>query len=305
MLMANRRMSQNLKQRGSSRQKRRAGLAARLMTIHDRAKDQVNRRGHRRQNGMTRQAAIAGTKNDFEDDFLPLSWLKRVCHWGLAVLIIPICFVTIITMIQVSGEESVLISVWHSTEFICFIAGMGSMVSWFLAGIINQSLLYLYVLGHEVTHAAFVYACGGRVSGIHFSTNGGYVMTNKSNILIALSPYFVPFWSVVMILIQAIVGLIWEVPANNLILYGLLGFTWTFHIIWTVWMIPKDQPDLKEHGTFFSLMIIILANLILLSLIICALSSEVKLHSFAFDWWNNCLDLVEGLWRLVPGSRFF
>ncbi len=303
--MARARDFKNLKQKGSSRQRRRAGLAARLLSLHDRAQEQVNRRGYHRQDGMTRQAAIAGTGEDFEGDFLPLSWVRRVLHWGFALLMIPFCFITIITMTQVSGEKGVLNSLWYSTEFVCFLTGVGSMISWFLAGILNKSLLYLYVLGHEVTHAAFIYACGGRVSGIHFSTDGGYVMTNKSNILIALSPYFVPFWSIVMILCHMLVGLFWEIPAGDFILFAVLGFTWTFHIIWTVWMIPKDQPDLKEHGTFFSLMIIILANLILLSVMICASSSTMRLSGFAFDWWNNFLDLVEGLWRLLPGPHFF
>ncbi len=249
---------------------------------------------------MTRQAAIAGTSEDFEGDFLPLTWMRRVLHWGLALLMLPFCFVTIITMVQVSGEGSMLKYMWYSTEFICFIAGVGSMISWFLAGILNDRLLYLYVLGHEMTHAAFVYACGGRISDIHFSTEGGYIMTNKSNILIALSPYFIPFWSAVLISLHTLVGLVWDIPAGDLLLFGLLGFTWTFHIIWTVWMIPKDQPDLKEHGTFLSLMIIIFANLVLLSVMICASSKEVKLSGFVFDWWNNFLDLAEGLLRLLP-----
>jgi hypothetical protein len=65
-------------------------------------------------------------------------------------------------------------------------------------------------------------------------------------------------------------------------------------------MIPKDQPDLKENGTFFSLIIIIFANLVLFTLILCATSREVQLSSFLFQWWNNFLDLGESLLRLVP-----
>jgi hypothetical protein len=174
------------------------------------------------------------------------------------------------------------------------------MISWFIAGIANDRLLYLYVLGHEMTHAMFVYVCGGRISAIHFSTEGGYVMTNKSNILIALSPYFIPFWSAVLISLHSFISLWWDIPAGGLILTGLLGFTWTFHIIWTIWMIPKDQPDLKENGTFFSLIIIIFANLVLFTLILCATSREVQLSSFLFQWWNNFLDLGESVLRLAP-----
>ena len=220
---------------------------------------------------MTRQSAIASTASAgdyYDDDLLPRSFFNRLLHWSLAIILIPFCFVTVITLVRESGEDRIFTTIWYSTELLCFIAGAISMLSWFVAGIANDKLLYLYVLGHEMTHAMFVYACGGRISAIHFSTDGGYVMTNKSNILIALSPYFVPFWSAVLISLHSFISLWATIPAGGLILTGLLGFTWTFHIVWTVWMIPKDQPDLKENGTFFSLMLIVFANLILFSLIL-------------------------------------
>jgi len=302
--MSNKRLSSKLNQRTRARQKRRAGVGARLVTLHHRTKDQVNRRGHRRRSGMTRQAAIAGSASSadlYDDDFHPLTFLQRIIHWGVAFGLIPLCFITIITLMRESGEERIFQTIWYSTELLCFMVGVCSMLSWFIAGIANNRLLYLYVLGHEMTHAMFVYVCGGRISDIHFSSEGGYVMTNKSNILIALSPYFIPFWSAVLISLHSFVSLWTEIPAGGLILTGLLGFTWTFHIVWTVWMIPKDQPDLRENGTFLSLMIIIFANLILFSLMLCATSREVQLSSFTFNWWNNFLDLGEGLWRLIPG----
>ena len=84
-----------------------------------------------------------------------------------------------------------------------------------------------------------------------------------------------------------------------LFLLVLLGATWCFHIIWTVWMIPKDQPDLKEHGTFFSLMIIILANLILLTILLCVTQDYLTMKDFAWNWWNNILDLSEAFGRLL------
>jgi hypothetical protein len=301
--MANRRLSSKLNQRARTRQKRRAGWGTSLLNLHQRAQSQVNFRGNRRRRGMTRQAAIADTAkaDDLnEDDFLHLTLVRRILHWGLAILLIPLCFITTITLMKESGEERIFQTIWYSTELLCFVAGIGSMISWFIAGIANDRLLYLYVLGHEMTHAMFVYVCGGRISAIHFSTEGGYVMTNKSNILIALSPYFIPFWSAVIISLHSFVSLWWKIPAGSLILTGLLGFTWTFHIIWTVWMIPKDQPDLKENGTFLSLMIIIFANLVLFSVILCATSREVQLASFIFQWWNNFLDLGESLLRLIP-----
>ena len=253
---------------------------------------------------MTRQSAIAATstaEDSYDGDFLSRGFLKRLLHWNLGLLLLPLCFITIITLVRESGEDRILETIWYSTELLCFVVGILSMLSWFVAGLANDRLLYLYVLGHEMTHAMFVYVCGGRISAIHFSTEGGYVMTNKSNILIALSPYFVPFWSAVVISLHGFISLWANIPGGGLILTGILGFTWTFHIVWTVWMIPKDQPDLRENGTFLSLMLIIFANLIVFSLILCATSREVQLRSFVFEWGNTSLDLIQGLWRLLPG----
>ena len=163
----------------------------------------------------------------------------------------------------------------------------------------SDLLLLLYVLGHEMTHAMFVYLCGGRISDLRFNTDGGFIMTNKSNILIALAPYFVPFWSIVAISLYGFINFFMPSPYADEGLLVLLGATWCFHIIWTVWMIPKDQPDLKEHGTFFSLMIIILANLILLTVLLCMTQDHLTIKDFAWNWWNNILDLSEAGWRLL------
>src|SRR5690606_403472 len=124
--------------------------------------------------------------------------------------------------------------------------------------------LYLYVLGHELTHALFVVLFRGKVTDFHVSTEGGYITTNKTNLMIALSPYFVPFWSVVAALLFVAArhgfGLsgVWDK-----FFYAVVGLTWTFHMVWTLWMIPRDQPDLKENGTFLSLVVIFLANLLI------------------------------------------
>lgn len=94
----------------------------------------------------------------------------------------------------------------------------------------------------------------GKVTAFHVSVEGGYITTNKSNLVIALSPYFVPFWSVVLAVIYGLARIFAEPnPAWDLAFYAAMGLTWTFHMVWTLWMIPRDQPDLRENGIFLSL----------------------------------------------------
>ncbi|MEE3178352.1 MAG: hypothetical protein VX317_01615, partial [Verrucomicrobiota bacterium] len=76
------------------------------------------------------------------------------------------------------------------------------------------------------------------------------------------------------------------------ILFGTMGATWSFHLLWTLWIIPRDQPDLKENGTFFSLSLIYLSNVLLLSALLCLASPELTWRHFVYNWANNFMDTV-------------
>ncbi|MEJ6582256.1 MAG: hypothetical protein QNL33_04065 [Akkermansiaceae bacterium] len=298
--MANRQTIAKSKPRSrNSRRTRQPGFGERVKDSYHKARDMRNSRSNSRHDRMTRHAAIAGSADYFEPDSLNLPAFKRFLSWLMALALLPLCFVTVITLFQRVGHEQMLLTFWKSPEFFRFLIGAAITVSYLLFAKVTDALLLLYVLGHEMTHAMFVYLCGGRISDLRFSADGGYIMTNKSNILIALAPYFVPFWSIVAVALYGFVNFFMPSTYADEGLLVLLGATWCFHIIWTVWMIPKDQPDLKEHGTFFSLMIIILANLVLLTALLCVTQDYLTMKDFAWNWWNNILDLSEAFWNLL------
>ena len=80
-------------------------------------------------------------------------------------------------------------------------------------------------------------------------------------------------------------------------MFSILGATWSFHIFWTLWIIPRDQPDLKENGTFLSLNVIYIANVVLLSGLLCIASRDLSWRDFVYNWANNSLDLFAPLWN--------
>ena len=43
--------------------------------------------------------------------------------------------------------------------------------------------------------------------------------------------------------------------------YAGFGFWWCFHVYWTLWIIPREQPDLLENGVVLSFLIITLTNI--------------------------------------------
>lgn len=265
----------------------RAGFAEAIRRANRRAHEQANRRGDRRQLKSVR-AAIAATDLDLE----PAAWSQRTLRWILALVLLPACGVTTWTFVASFRDAAMNRGFWQSPEFWYFTTGSLLMAGWLGSGLLRSFFLYLYVLGHELTHALFVLLFRGRVSDIHVSTKGGYITTNKTNLLIALSPYFVPFWSLVLGVIFVACRLGWQVDGYwNLAFYAVVGSSWTFHMLWTLWMIPRDQPDLRENGTFFSLVIIYLANLLLLVLLLIV-AHDAPLNSareFGMDWMRNAI----------------
>lgn len=127
--------------------------------------------------------------------------------------------------------------------------------------ILHKFLVYTYVIGHETTHALATICCFGKIHNMKIALNGGYVETDKNNFFIALSPYFVPLWMLVWVGALSLLNWGFDIPYGEQILFAGLGFWWAFHIYWTLWILPREQPDMLENGLFFSSLLIWVMNL--------------------------------------------
>jgi hypothetical protein len=268
-----------------------------LSSLNRRAHERANRRGGKR-GGKFVWAAVAAS--EMGDGVESAEWQKRFFRWSLALLLLPFCWVTSWTFLSRFSQATVQQDFWKTAEFWYFATGALVMIGWFWSGLLKTFFLYLYVLGHELTHAVFVLLFRGKVTDFYVSVDGGYITTNKTNLVIALSPYFVPFWSVVAALVYALLRYFADLPQPwDRALYGAMGVTWTFHMVWTLWMIPRDQPDLKENGTFLSLVVIYLANLLVLVALLC-LAADSPLQNtqdFALEWLRHAATWADGLLR--------
>jgi len=276
----------------------RVSFAEVLSAANRRAHEQANRKSGGRQR-KSMKAAIASAVPDY-DDFEPVEWTKRFIRWAIALALLPLCWVTTWTFLSQFSHATLHREFWQTAEFWYFAIGVLVMIGWFWSGLFQSFFLYLYVLGHELTHAAFVVIYRGKVTDFHVSTSGGYITTNKTNLMIALSPYFVPLWSIVAVIFYVLFRQ-WVEPSKEWDrgLYAVVGLTWTFHLVWTLWMIPRDQPDLKENGTFLSLVVIYFGNLIVLVALLC-LAVDAPWQSFrdfGMEWLKHAVTWGDMLWR--------
>jgi hypothetical protein len=173
---------------------------------------------------------------------------------------------------------------WATGEFWFFSLGV---VMWLVVFFSLPKFIWVYVFGHELTHAFWVFMMGGRIHQFRVTSTGGHVLADKTNTWIALAPYFFPIYSVLAIWLYGILSIFVDVTPYREVLYAVVGATWAFHMSFTCWMIPKGQPDLAYGGTFFSIVLIYVLNLVLLTGLLIIASPTVSFSGFARDLADN------------------
>lgn len=202
----------------------------------------------------------------------------------VAVLLLPFCALLSQTFFTVFTRATVTQQLWAGEEFWFFSLGV---ILWLIAFFGLPRPLLVYVFGHELTHAFWVLLMGGRVSRFKVGREGGHIITDRNNFWIALAPYFFPLYSLLALALYGAASLFVEVQPYGRLLYATIGVTWAFHLTFTCWMIPKSQTDLTENGTFFSLVIIYLMNLLLLSVMLVVASRQITFAGFGAELGEN------------------
>ena len=153
------------------------------------------------------------------------------------------------------------------------IALLGGMLAFALCWMSVPHPVKTYVLGHELTHAIWGLLFGAVPSRLRVSESGGSVNLTKSNMLITLAPYFFPFYTFVVV-VAAIVTYAFIRPLPWLPLWMfMVGFTWAFHVLFTIETLSQRQPDVKLYGRIFSWVFIFLANVALVLVFLAAVTS--------------------------------
>src|SRR5947208_14485396 len=153
-------------------------------------------------------------------------WAKTI----IAVLLLPFCIGSTRALVRVLGESGSADIVW-----VPLLAGAAC---WLVIFLLLPKPMWVYVVGHELTHALWTWLFGGQVKKFKAGAKGGHVVVTKSNFLIALAPYFFPFYAVLVAMAFFAGNLVWNWRGYLVWFHLLLGVTYAFHftLTWPVFI---------------------------------------------------------------------
>ncbi|MEM1060431.1 MAG: hypothetical protein AAGK14_14545 [Verrucomicrobiota bacterium] len=186
---------------------------------------------------------------------------------------------------------------WRSPWALAF---AGGFALWVLVYVFLPRPMWLYVFGHEFTHALAIILSRGRVKGFHVSSRGGHVATDTVNWYIALSPYFVPLYTLIWMALWMITSFWWrEINQYETVLFFGIGLTLGFHITFTIGMIHREQSDLIGQGWLFSFVVIVGINVLILLLLTIPIAENITWRDGALTVGERIRESYEGIWWLA------
>jgi len=201
-------------------------------------------------------------------------WVKTI----IAVLLLPLCIGVTNALVLVLGASGGANTVW--------VPMLAGAACWLVILLLLPKPMWIYVFGHELTHALWAWLFGGRVKKFKATSQGGHVVITRSNFFITLAPYFFPLYVAVVVLIFTLGHWLWGWARYLAWFHLLVGAAYSFHVTLTCHTLRTRQSDITQQGYLFSGVVIWLGNATLLLLGVPLVTSRVGLLT-ALGW---CLE---------------
>ncbi len=208
-------------------------------------------------------------------------WVKFI----IAILLLPVCAGAGMTLWRVmkscGGSDVTLVPV------------VGGALCWLVIYLLLPKPMWIYVFGHELTHAIWVWLFGGSVKQFKATSEGGHVIVDKTNFLIALSPYFFPLYAVMVVAVFLTGHLIWNWKDFMVWFQLLVGAAYAFHITLNAHVLKTQQSDITSQGYLFSAVVIFLGNILVLLIGLPLLTAKIGVLKMFEWWWENTGSIVK------------
>jgi|SRR5439155_12455252 len=204
--------------------------------------------------------------------------MPKWCKTLVAILLLPACLGAASALWKVVRSSGSADTIWVATA--------SGATCWLAIYLLLPKPMWVYVFGHELTHAVWTWLLGGRVKKFKASSQGGHVVVTKSNFLIALAPYFFPLYAVLVVVVFVAGHWLWNWRNYLVWFHLLLGAAYGFHVTLTWHVLKSEQSDISDQGYLFSAVVIFLGNAAVLLTGIPLLAAKVDVVT-ALQWWGE------------------
>ena len=194
------------------------------------------------------------------------------------------------TLLKVLHESGSVDTTW-----IPLLAGA---LCWIVVFCLLPKPMWIYVFGHELTHALWTWLFGGEVKKMKVTSSGGHVVISKTNFVIALAPYFFPLYVVLVVGVFALGNLIWNWHSYLVWFHLCIGAAYAFHVTLTFHVLQTRQSDITGQGYLFSGVVIFLGNICVLLFGIPLLTRSPGIFNIFSLWCNETGKVFAWLHRL-------
>lgn len=183
--------------------------------------------------------------------------LRWIFHGLFGLLLLPLAFGLTSALFELLVQQQVD-------------SGSQRALGAFLAGALLHLLAFLlmpkpfrsYVLAHELSHLIAAWLSGERAGKLKVGRDGGSVEVGNATLWIALAPYILPFYTLLLLLGTALAGLWLDLDTWMRWFPALLGFTWSYHLCYTLLALSLGQSDLEDMGPLGAYPVIYIGNLL-------------------------------------------
>lgn len=231
--------------------------------------------------------------------------MRKTILFLVGIGLLPVCWIVTATLVSlvfsIKTESEAIIppAVW---------ALGGGFLVWVVLYLTVPRPIRTYVLAHELTHAFWAALMGARVSGLTVGKDGGSVRVSKSNVLIVLAPYFFPLYTFLVVVAFYLATVFLDMAPYHLVWLALVGFTWGFHVTFTVSMLCAQQSDVLLYGHLFSYGVIYALNVlgvVIWTVMVSPVTLEQMMDTLGVVTLDTCAAaarLAGQAWRFVASA---
>lgn len=197
---------------------------------------------------------------------------------------------------------------WRAVDW--FLLGfMGCFLAYgvvrYTGGVLYSHFHFIRILRHELTHAVVAMAEGREVKEMLVVNPAARVASSQPHVtygpgclttLAALSPYYLPLFTLPFLVIRFLV-LPWVRDGVDF----LIGFTLAFHYISLTEELAIWQSDIRKTGVFTSYILIGFFNLAFLVLIKAVLHNDWSAVGRLEDVWRRAWEWYRLVWEWLMG----